>query len=487
MKPFLIVPLCITATLATAQVPQNGPAISSRDRVYTADQTSNTVSVIDPLQNKLLGVIPLGETLPKTISPLYKGALLVHGMGYSPDHKTLVVVSVGSNSVTFIDTATNKVKGTLYVGRSPHEAFFTPNGSQVWITVRGLDYISVADPVTMKEVRRVKVANGPGMTMFSPDSKYAFICSSFTPEVDVVDTATYQVIARVPQATTFSPNIAVSEDNEEVWICLKDSGKTQVFSAKPPFNQIALIETGPITNHVNLVKNKKGKFAYVTVGGLNQVKVYARGDGPPHLVATIPVGPLPHGIWPSGDGTRVYIALENGGATQAIDTMTNKVVATIPIGQTSQALVYVPDASPNENADNLAPLGEVRETGKIEMVAASGSPAPHARASVSVDSQGILDLLEIAAAGLQPNADYLLYLVDTPRAPFRDKVQLVKLTTQIDGGAIAQAVGPLKCVVTTDEDSGKSQPKQYLLVTPANSDTPVLVQSLDKDDRGNNY
>ncbi len=54
--------------------------------------------------------------------------------------------------------------------------------------------------------------------------------------------------------------------------------------------------------------------------------------------------------------------------------MTNKVIATIPIGQTSQALVYVPDASPNENADNLVPLGEVRETGKIEMLAASGRP-----------------------------------------------------------------------------------------------------------------
>jgi DNA-binding beta-propeller fold protein YncE len=27
--------------------------------------------------------------------------------------------------------------------------------------------------------------------------------------------------------------------------------------------------------------------------------------------ATIPVGDLPHGIWPSGDGTRVYVGLEN--------------------------------------------------------------------------------------------------------------------------------------------------------------------------------
>jgi hypothetical protein len=30
-------------------------------------------------------------------------------LGYSPDHRTLAVVSIGSNSVTFIDTATNAV------------------------------------------------------------------------------------------------------------------------------------------------------------------------------------------------------------------------------------------------------------------------------------------------------------------------------------------------------------------------------------------
>ena len=62
----------------------------------------------------------------------------------------------------------------------------------------------------------------------------------------------------------------------------------------------------------------------------------------PELVATIPVGNLPHGIWPSGDGSRVYVALENGVQAVAIDTLSNQVIATIPIGQTTQALVYVP-------------------------------------------------------------------------------------------------------------------------------------------------
>src|SRR5215471_17288649 len=119
--------------------------VSSRDRVYTADQTSGTVSVIDPASNELLGVIRLGDPVPGALSPLYRGQLLVHGLGFSPDHRTLAVVSIGSNSVTFVETATNKIKGVVYVGRSPHEAFFTPDGRELWVTVRGEDYVAVID------------------------------------------------------------------------------------------------------------------------------------------------------------------------------------------------------------------------------------------------------------------------------------------------------------------------------------------------------
>src|SRR5262249_27404512 len=136
--------------------------ISSHDRVYAADQTSNTVSVIDPSSNTLLGVIRLGDPVPGALSPLYKGQLLVHGLGYAPDSKTLAVVSVGSNAVTLIDTGTNTVKGTVYVGRSPHEAFFTTDGRELWVTVRGENYVSVIDPVPMQETHRIEMANGPG-------------------------------------------------------------------------------------------------------------------------------------------------------------------------------------------------------------------------------------------------------------------------------------------------------------------------------------
>src|SRR5262245_22159 len=369
MRPKGIPGLAAGLMLVVLQTTDSRAKPSNGDRVYTGDQTSNTVSVVDPGTNKLLGVIRLGDPVPGALSPLYKRALLVHGLGFSPDHRTLAVVSIGSNSITFIDTETNDVKGVVYIGRSPHEAFFTPDGRELWAAVRGEDYVSIIDPVKMVETRRVKTANGPAMVLFRPDGRYAFVPSSFTPELDVVDTRTYDVVARVPQASPFCPNLAVSRDGREVWFTLKDSAKTQVMSAQEPFRILTTLDTGPLTNHVALVDNASGKFAYITVGGQNAVKVYRRGEKP-ELIATISTGDLPHGVWPSGDGTRVYVGLENQDAVLAIDALANKVLATIPVGQQPQALVYVPDAvADGDGTKNLVPLGEAGRAAHLKLVA----------------------------------------------------------------------------------------------------------------------
>ena len=468
---------CLTLTSAFAQqAPWGRPdvPVSSHDRVYVANQTSNTVSVIDPSSNQLLGVIRLGDPVPGALAPLYKGQLLVHGLGYSPDGKTLAVVSIGSNSVTLIDTATNQVKKIIYLGRSPHEPFFTPDGSELWVTVRGEDYVSVIDPVQMKEVRRIQLANGPGMTMFGLDGKYAFVCSSFTPELAVVEVASHQIIKRLPQASPFCPNIAVSPENDEVWITLKDVGKVQVYSAKPPFDQLALLDTGPITNHVNFANNRNGKFAYVTIGGLSEVKVFRRG-APPTLTATIPVGDLPHGIWPSGDGSRVYVALENSVRAAVIDTLTNQVIADVPIGQTSQALVYVPNAVPNgTGTENLVPLGEAGNTARLQLGPGETS-WPDAQGWAAVNSLGLLDLVQIAAKGLMPKAQYQVYVSDSNQPPFANLVPLAVLKTNPDGAGIAQAIGPLKTLAAGDS-SASGPSRRFLIVTDIKDPSQVVLR-----------
>jgi YVTN family beta-propeller protein len=469
--------LCLLQSAFAQQSPwgRTDIPISAHDRVYAADQTSNTVSVIDPSSNKLLGVIRLGDPLPGALSPLYKGQLLVHGLGYSPDGRTLAVVSVASNSVTLIDTPTNKVKATIYVGRSPHEAFFTPDGNELWVTVRGENYVSVIDPARMIEARRIETANGPGMTMFGPDGRYAFVCSSFTAELAVLDVKSHQIIKRLPQASPFCPNIAVSPENDEVWITLKDTGRVQVYSAKPPFEQKALVGTGPITNHVNFVNNRNGKFAYVTIGGLNEVKAFRRA-AVPELVATIPVGSLPHGIWPSGDGSRVYVALENGGMAAAIDTLSNKVIANIPIGQTTQALVYVPNAVPSgTGTDNLTPLGEAANTARLHLEAGGGA-LPNAQASVAVNSLGLVDLVQIAAEGLTPNSQYQVYLAESNHAPFGKLEPLAVLKTNADGAGIVQSIGPLKTLAGGAGAAANTRSQRFLIVTDSKDVSQVVLR-----------
>ena len=440
--------------------------ISHHDRIYTAEQFSNTVSVTDPVDNKLLGVIRLGDPQPLNFSPLYKGQVLVHGMGYSPDHHTLAVVSIGSNSVTFIDTATNAVKHVTYVGRSPHEAFYTPDGKEVWVTVRGENYISVIDAKSFEEKTRITTPNGPGMQIFSPDGKYGYICSSFNPETDVVTVADHKIVAKVKQESPFCPNIAATPDGKQVWFTLKDIGKTQVFDARPPFSLIKTIDTGPITNHVNFASTAKGSFAYVTVGGLNEVKVFRTDDFTE--VATIPVGNLPHGIWPSGDGSRVYVGLENADALAAIDTATNKVIANIPIGQAPQAIAYVPNAAPNpDDRENLQPLGVAGQVAHLALAPRQPTGDSKAPTSVSLFDQGLIQILQASVTGLQPKQKYVLALAEHEdgSGPLQP---LAAFMTNPAGSAIVNAAGPIRQIV----DQGAKADRRYLVIASGEAAMP---------------
>jgi YVTN family beta-propeller protein len=450
--------------------------VSHRDRVYAAEQFSNTVSVIDPADNKLLGVIRLGEPSPMNFSPLYRGQLLVHGLGFSPDHSTIAVVSIGSNSVAFIDTASNTVKHITYVGRSPHEAFFTPDGKEVWVTVRGEDYVAVLDGTTFEEKTRITVPAGPGMQIFSPDGKYGYVCSSFNPETDVITVADHEIVARVPQASPFCPNIAATPDGSQVWLTLKDSGKTEVFDARPPFSVLKTLDTGPITNHVNIVRNAKGMFAYVTVGGLNEVQVFRTDDF--SKVATIPVGKLPHGVWPSGDGSRVYVGLENDDQMTAIDTLTNEVIATVPIGQAPQAVIYVPNAvREGPGTERLEPLGVAGQAAHFTMVPPGREASAGARAptSVTLFDQGLVQVLQASVTGLEPNHPYVLALSNREDGGGTLEA-LASFITNPAGSAIVNAIGPIRQVVQGEA----STPRRYLVIvpgSPTNLGKPVQVQA----------
>jgi YVTN family beta-propeller protein len=440
----------------------------AHDRVYTANQVSNTISVIDPSKNEFLGEIVLGKPYPNVLSPLYKGQALVHGLRYSSELKMLAVVSIGSNSVTLISTETNQVLKTIYIGRSPHEPTFTPDSKQIWVSVRGEAYVSVIDVKQMAEIKKVAVADGPGMITFTPDGKLAYVCSSFTPEVDIVNAANYEIIKRIPVVSPFSPNIFTSPKGEWIALTHKDVGKITVLNTAT-MSVYKVINTGAITNHVTFSYVKNKLLMMVTVGGENKVRIFDVAEDFKQI-DTIAVGALPHAIWPSADGKLMYIGLEYGDMVQGIDLETMKAMKPVQIGQSPQALVYADNAvSDSGDRVGLLPLNDKAFTQVINLTAVI--PGDQAIGRLAIRTIGLADLVEQIFTGLKPKASYTLSLSRSDSAPFKSDYELNSFLTDASGKYLGQSTGLIKNLnINSDSTSYK-----HIILTENNYDRVLLL------------
>jgi YVTN family beta-propeller protein len=281
--------------------------ISSSDRVYTADQTSNTVTVIDPSKDRLLGTLALGsQRLGGVLGPQYLREVGVHGLWFSRDGRRLGVVSVTTNSAVVIDTAPHEIVSWTYVGRAAHEGFFNADGSEFWVTERGLDTVAVVDVRRGVVKGRIRTAQRPSKVLFSPDGKRAYVNHIGAAEVDVVDTTRKKVVQRICHiGDAFSPDAALSPDGRELWFGQKKADTTTVVDVQAE-KVLAVLDTGPETNHINSVTTSQTAYAYVTVGGLDGTLVHLRQGAHPELTDRIHNSvSTPDGLWPSPDNGRI--------------------------------------------------------------------------------------------------------------------------------------------------------------------------------------
>ena len=389
--------------------------ISANDRVYTADQDSNTVTVIDPKTTTVLGTIPLGsprmDTNADVLGAMYDGEIGVHGLGFSRDGQYLNVIDVTTNSVHVIDTATNAVVHTIYVGRAPHEGFFSPDGSQIWVAERGQDTIAVIDWRNDRVVDRIRSEDGPSKVVFSPDGRFAYVNHMRANAFDVIDVASHKILQRVdvPSAAGGSSDEAISPDGKEIWLGMPNNGKTTAIVNAQNYRVEAVLDTGPRTNHPNFVTVDGVDYAYLTVGGLGQTLVYRRsttGEAPTLVKTIANHGAGPHGLWPSPDNTRMYVALQYSDAVDVIDTKSMEVINTVRVGQSPMAAVYVARSGPGSTA-NLSQqgLGMRVENRPIEVQGVPGAGNAQIRALPGVDE------IALDVRGLPPNRAFTAYAV----------------------------------------------------------------------------
>ena len=403
-------PWAAAAGPAVVQAPAlpGAPPISGRDRVYTADQTSNTVTVINPKTDQVLGTIALGsQRLDSTLSPQYLDQVDVHGLGFSRDGRYLDVISVTTNTVTVIRTADNTIMSRTYVGRAAHEGFFAPDGRHVWVADRGTSTVDIVDGLAGGITGHIRTAAGPSKVLFSPDGRLAYVNHILAATVEVIDVAQRRVVERIRGlADVFSSDMGLSPDGRQLWVAHKKTGQVSVIDTHAR-EVVDVLNTGPDTNHPNFVTFPDAAYAYLTVGGLNETKIYRRDRAHPRLVAAVKsTGVEPHGIWPSPDNTKVYVVNEHSDTVDVIDTHRRQVIDTLRVGQEGQALVYVANAVPL--GTGTAHLTRQGLTGRVvnSPATVSGSPG---KVLLTVRAVQGLDMVQLAGSGLTPNGTYTAY------------------------------------------------------------------------------
>lgn len=341
-RTFLAAVAATAASSAVGTSPATAQALGPQpgDRVFLSNEDSNTLTVIDPVKDEVIGSINLtsfdedsrppfrfvtGNVTPTHADmiqkPLYHGAISVHGCVPSPDSRLFATCGRGSSNLYLVDTTTLKVIGNspnpqagpttnpdvltsgILIGREPHEPTFTRNGKEIWVALRGESRLIVLDvekaiAESKGELPRgasirgfIPTVHGPAMMWFSANGDTAFVIAQKEPRIDVFsvtyDAQGFSTAKRKAQIDTsaqdkfgFAPFLKLSPDGKEFWISQKLADSISVYSADGEHRLLDHIPTGDRArqNHVEFVQNAKGNVVYAT---------YARvDDGGPNGIAS---------------------------------------------------------------------------------------------------------------------------------------------------------------------------------------------------------
>lgn len=260
-------------------------------RVYASSE-SGTVSVIDTVAKKMIGVIRVAVTTA--------------GMAIHPSGAKLYVATPVNNgpaavvpggAVRVIDTVTNKLTGNILIEDRPLGVAVHPNGTQLYVGCEDNHSVKIIDLASASVTATIDVDSVDYWLAVSPNGSHLYVSSSDAHQLTVVDTTTNVVTARIPLADR-PWVIAVSPDNARVYV-----GAGQLSS---PTGALYVCDTSSKT-----------------------------------ISATIPMAGVPLGAAFSQDGR--YIFVSNGDALSVVATATNSVVETVKIADLVAGIVVSPD------------------------------------------------------------------------------------------------------------------------------------------------
>ena len=303
------------------------------------------------------------------------------------------------------------VGGTITVGQSPSYIQIAPNGKFAYIANPGAGAIDVIDTANDRVSGTIKIPQGPPQSVsFSPDSRTAYV-SVYTTNGSVhliafVDTATGTVTATV-QVDNFTPGPSrTSPDGRFLYVpnhntVLSGAGENVVDVIDTATRELV----GDIAVPANpewVVFSNNGRF-YTT--DLFSTAVTVLNASTNAVIANIPVGETPFSEAVSPDGRCLAVTSVDGNVVYLVNTATDKEVAQIPVGKNPLDIAYSPDghyiytANNEDNTITVIDTADYRVIGEVRTGKAptSISVLPNGRqAYVTDEGNGTIEILNLA-------------------------------------------------------------------------------------------
>ena len=309
-------------------------------RVYVPNLKSNDVYVIDPATLKVVDRFRVGIN-PQHVVPSY-------------DLKTLWVTNNAEGrtdgSLTPVDPATGKPGRSIAVD-DPYNMYFTPDGRSAIVVAEAFKRLDFRDPQTMalQSTLAAPQCGGINHADFSIDGRFAIFTCEFQGSLVKIDLVGRTVVGYLKLSRGGMPqDIRVSPDGKTFYVAdMKADGVFQIDGES--FKETGFIQTGVGTH--GLYPSRDGTKLYVANRGSNHIRGKPHGKGSVSVVdfATgriVATWPIPGGGSPdmgnvSVDGKVLWLSGRYDDVVYAIDTTSGE-VRKIAVGKEPHGLTVWP-------------------------------------------------------------------------------------------------------------------------------------------------
>jgi len=324
-----------------AGVNRMSPAVAGAlQRIYVPNLRSNDVYVIDPATLKVVDRFPVGLS-PQHVVPSW-------------DLQTLWVANNAEGrpdgSLTPIDPKSGK-PGKAVMVDDPYNMYFTPDGKEAIVVAEARARLDFRDAHTMALKSNLDVPECKGINHadFSIDGKYALFTCEFGGKLAKIDLVNRKVVGYLQlEAKGMPQDIRISPDGKVFYVA--DMMADGVFVVDgDSFTRIGFIPTGVGTH--GLYPSRDGTKLYISNRGSNRVHGGKHGKGSVSVLdfatrKVLVTWPIPGGGSPdmgnvSADGKVLWLSGRFDDVVYAIDTTTGA-VRSIPVGMEPHGLTVWP-------------------------------------------------------------------------------------------------------------------------------------------------